>query len=1613
MLISAKPSNSLVETPSIEEVTRGYSPSDYGVIGSNIAAAQNAWNHGLTGTAIDWVYYNLLPHIEPSPQVTQEVYDKSYAPKLGISFDATKTEAQLDWQIQTVGKNMAVQQQMQGKNRAISQTVTAFGTGFLDPINIGLMVASGGTGISRNAYASANLAAQAGKPYLSAFHTTRGGIQNYLALSAPAELVYASATEDLGINDYTHDTLLMSAGSTLGFALGMGGLNFPKNVRKASEIKTRQTQDAIYRNRMDGTYKEYHAQYDPETTTPVTRDIGGGQKVIDILKTVDASADPHIRAIIDKNPRLKQIAERKLVEKDLTQQDVYDAATVLHMHETHVLLREISGELAKEFRAKEGSIVKNEIEFKQTATRISEAILKGDTSKLTGADIMFLREKFGIVIGIEPTAKQRAVVPEVGLISNASRTMRAESKATTVPTMEGMQKRVGLAKSHELEYRQLVKEISSLVNKIILGKDVIPAKVQDVDLEAVLTQRALGANTFGQLGIEIADVYTMFDGDQTSGIGAQFSSRVLTTIVHEDFHQLQDLSPKVHKQIENLIESTPKLKQILLNEIKRSGYEKGDYFEFDLKKFPWIKNIYPQSVIGNTAFVPKNQVEKVPLLMEWYITRPEFWNTAKKKSPSLYKKLVALLKGSLEKAIEFLRLKRSDFFKDMDNFDKADNVAASLKKILQGLREEGAIPSQLAKLKKGIISNENLSAKSQKPYEPAYKNPNLTARTRELDRQNANNIEYLEKRIVDLVGDEALAQSLFVLPKQSKGETGRKEHIVKLIDDLENAGLGHVVPAIDTIVRNLQGTAARRAAVSKALRKNDTVEGNTIVMNQLREAGAPSETLSRIGYILLNKDLSTGDKIGKVAQYLGEEDRAMVLRLLHNKSAEQALIGKIEGIKLKKDKIKQLKTILDGSLRQNVKLGPSVQRKIEAQIIKDQSPLIEYLVDNDLLELFLGDDPTKYMSSYFDKHFSSEQAKKLYGDQLEQASLAFHMDVMQSIRDGETTAKLKDIEEFENFIELVKTVNRGQLAEINRLGINIRESKAFTGYSFSYSREVVKDMGKKEFYNYMIKVMDSVQTAKNHGGVMEDAKNNRVVEFDPDKFVKDMYTAVVAGEYQFEDVTTPNKSIAGALRKSAKIAYKPEYQVEALVKFSNFKNLGRLLLDQIRGRSEKIALIKNLGHDPYQTLQNVVRSQALTRAPGYKTFNMTAKQITGMLDNPVDVSIASSFQKVRQGSNILYLAGSGMSALSDIPLTISTLQYLNADFNFKSFVDSYKKAIETQFKGENKEMAAWYRSQGAGFDLLTRTIAQRVVTGEQIDGGMMGKANQFVFEINGLNRITATHQQLFIDVLSMSLADAVRGNGNSRLLSHLRSYGFTTADIAQLGKHVEKTPDGIDRLAPSSITNAKLQGKLQAFYLQNMKEAVMEPDVGAQALSRLGLEAGTYAGEAARTAFQYSSFMLGMARVVYRRFLNGYDGDSKHNAFKMAHLVTYLGMAIAFAYMTTIMKDLSKFKEPINPFDMTQFDFIRILKQSGITTIGELGIDAAMFGPSEVFSPITGQAIDLASGNFADGLEPFSGQQYPVIGPALEKAVGFVAGETMLNIQKDQLEKADTAKIEE
>ena len=105
--------------------------------------------------------------------------------------------------------------------------------------------------------------------------------------------------------------------------------------------------------------------------------------------------------------------------------------------------------------------------------------------------------------------------------------------------------------------------------------------------------------------------------------------------------------------------------------------------------------------------------------------------------------------------------------------------------------------------------------------------------------------------------------------------------------------------------------------------------------------------------------------------------------------------------------------------------------------------------------------------------------------------------------------------------------------------------------------------------------------------------------------------------------------------------------------------------------------------------------------------------------------------------------------------------------------------------------------------------------------------------------------------------------------------------------------------------------------------------------------------------------------------------------------------------MTTVLKDLSKFKEPIDPLDMTFFDFTRVLRQSGVLGITELGLNAAQFGPTATLSPIAGMATDVLSGDVAKGLKPLTGQQFPVIGPVIQKAIGFVMGETVQEMQND------------
>jgi hypothetical protein len=1635
MIIPERDPNSLIRTRTLSEIAgQDYSPTDYGVVEGLKATSLATIERNFTVTAADWVkQYDERRDMKMGKYapVTQEEFDASPAAKYGLEFRSNENPYSFQRRIQKSAKLSYYDEMARGQDRQASQLVASLGVGLVtDPANFI------GVGLGANV-AKGSLYAAAGRAKAAAYHTTKGTFKNTLAYGAAFEVPYAFMSNDLGVEEYTVDHLQMSMAmngvfSTL-LSAGTGTLAY----RSAAKVRKAKADYDAYNSMMTGDY-----------TMPQT------------LESVYASGDKAIARVIRENKRLSDVAEGRVVADEMTLEDTFLVASVLKAHETNLKMTTMASKMADDFLAQVNSgevgIFKARKEYEARVKRVGDAVLFGKVQNLTDVDVEFitengiqirkrgdavdqnggsaqlhpeytLTEDYGVVTNAESSANQSLIEASYKAQKLEQRYFQLLKKAEDAHRLDGYSTKqealehAALLKKQAEElkpkvdsaigavdnvigetYARIVEDANSMVNDVFFGEKIIPATIRRK--EFVDEYNAIAWVVDNELRNYISQPHTLFYlSEHTSQhipdakipASELLFTRVLSAMFHESWHIVQELDPNAYNKLLDIAKSR-KIKKALDEILEKRGYY----------SHPWYKE--------KDAFTE----EAGSHLLEFALAQPEFWIQLNKTDSTLAGKYKLMVNNLLSYAASVLKV---DGFESLLSLRKPESVAKRVAKVIATLRENVDQIKRIKKIKDQLGGWRNRSLNISK--KTAYDNPNFKSRAEEMRKYSADPVKYLEDTIESMLGDEQAMPEL--LPNQlPETAADLNEYIATTVVKLDKMGLGHITPYVKDSLVNQIGSQKRRIAIMKVIRKGDPTEDVIgALLKNLKDKKAPLDLVQRIGFILKDEDLSMTEKLGKVNRYFHEENLAMILRNVHNATVARNLKAAVDAKKTPKEKMDQLKTMLDGSLREGVQRNTSIQRAVDAQIIKDQSPLIEYLVNNDLLEVFLGEDPTHYMSSYRELVAKNPEVARIYGENLKEGSLQLHLDLMDSISSGAIPLKWKDVEEFQGLVDIIKTINLGQMAEINHLGVNMRQRKGFTGYSMRYDRQVVSAMSEKEFVSFMLGVVDAETTERLHGGVMEGRRTTTLpVEtrkaksgkqeartfdtFEIKEFLSRFYGEIVSGRFEEED-TAAAKSIIGSMRKAAKIAFKPEHRNEAMIKLSNFENLGRLLLEQIRNRSEKIASVKNLGHDPYGMVMGVARNAGLAKVKGFDILDATAKQVTGMLDNPVDVDIANNFQKVRQFSNVLFLAGSGISALSDIPLMLTTLQYLGNDVTFKDFVASYRQAADAQFRGNNKQKAAWFRSQGAGFDIITRQTAQRVVTGESYAGGLLGAANQLMFELNGLNRITATHQQVFLDLITNSIGHQLRtGDINPVLKSRMLEFGFTEKEISALAKYVVKTPDGKYRLGSSNIKNAPLQRKLSGFYMTYMKEAVIEPDAGAMAISRLGLEAGTITGETARVALQYSSFMLAMSRVVYRRFLHGYSGEGKHNAYKMAHLITYVGTALAFAYMSTVLKDLSRAKEPINPLNMTFFDFSRILRQSGVLGVAELGLNAAQFGPTSTLSPIAETAVDVVSGDVAGGLKPLTGQQYPIIGPVLQKAIGFVMGETVQNVQNDLVDRA-------
>jgi hypothetical protein len=1594
---------------------------------------------------------------EDDPRVSEDYfYNQSPAAKLGLEYDAKENQASLDYRIYKAANLARAAEYSTGRDRTLRNFAAAFAGTMVDPLVFAPI------SLPTKAAKLGKLHALAGNRAAAAFHTAKGTFKNVLAVNAAYEVPYAMAMNDLNVQKYTFDHLEMSMAMNFGFAGLFGGVHGYVASRQALKSQHILKQDAEFTKTFEtGSFIEQLRNIEGSDSFivgqmldrfPVLKDWANGRTDTPLTAV---EADAAIKIIMQQRTHLRMQAAAVLSAKRLASRASKKSVNrLLALHKRQVAqLNDLFmfGKLPKDMSPAEKSILK---ELSDKGIRIDDEAQ------------------------VHPT--EESIVPDVGYVSEAAKIygeriqQRVNDADKTAIQIAKLKKQIreideelqrGGDPDLLLERDALIRDADELNkkfrNEVDRVTEIVGANYSRMLLEA---QDVVDQIIFGQEDVvivkrdpasyvRIREGKGKYQGKPTKTLGAIRHAESLITYVNEPYFFITRTAKELKKAEANA-KKKKKILQITDFRVKE-GFTTTDSAAF-LSVFRTlmhesvhhIEQIDPKSyellhsIAKDTATLPgapgleklirdtvievgyskdKSRNEVAPKLIEFAIGQPFFWDTLKQQNPELYfkmSKIIDYLADNLNKTVnKYDSVPLNVNIKNTTNpFELATRIATTLTEIKNKA-------SFKAKLKEAINKRDeqqaNLESTPSRFDDAEFSSEAFEAGAKEQAKFAADPIAFIDDSVTKLLGgDETVLPSLMALTKLP---TAKLPPAIKtFVDEMEERGHGWMTQDVAlSMVSKVQAARKRNRQVAKIVLKNKDFESTLNGLIKLTDEGLPLEVAQRVGYILLSERGGDAARIGRVNNFLETEAHAALLRTMHDEVTSQSLRSTVNSHRSAKKRIDQLSTIMDGSRRAGVTLGTSLGTHKTIQKQLDQNPLLDYIVKNDLLEIFLGEDPTKYMSSYINKATGSKELAKLYGSNLKEASMLMHRDIMTAMSTGKIPKKWRGVEVWEGLIDTIQKTNRNQLGQMNALGITIQDRKGFSGISMTYDRAYVKNMGYEAFEAKMLDMINMPETIKAHGGLMAERPSSTKAgltdagkhkKFNPKTFLRGLYNEIVEGQF-IQDTDITNPSVLGGYRKAAKVVFKESKRIDALIEFGNRRNIGRFMLEQIASRSENIALVKHVGHDANGILLSLIPPQA-TALSKLKT-KATVDQVTGLLDTPVDANLAANFKAVRQVQNIAMLGGAGFSSLSDIPLVWSTLQYLGvADDGLPAYFARYQQAIGRQFKGNDKEMANWFRQQGAAFDHVTRTLAQRVVTDDSGATGKINAGNEFLFEANFLGPLTASHQQLFVDMLTMGLAKQLRAKEMNPLTrERLNEFGITDKEIVQIAKYVEKTPDGVYRIGPYNVTNPKLQSKLSGFMNQYMREGVIEPDVGAQALSRLGLQAGTGGGETARLALQYSSFMIAMGRVVYRRFLNGYTGDNKTAGYRNAHMFAYFGMALAAAYLSTVLKDMSRFKTPMNPLDMTEQEWMRVIRQSGLLAYYEPFFNAAQFGTDAAFGPAVGTATDVASLDFGDAIKPYTGQNLPVIGPIV-KQTAHIANEIIINFLGEETERSASAPID-
>ena len=708
---------------------------------------------------------------------------------------------------------------------------------------------------------------------------------------------------------------------------------------------------------------------------------------------------------------------------------------------------------------------------------------------------------------------------------------------------------------------------------------------------------------------------------------------------------------------------------------------------------------------------------------------------------------------------------------------------------------------------------------------------------------------------------------------------------------------------------------------------------------------------------------------------------ADVINAVRNKNGVEIPLEEVEDIlKILESKLKKRSSAfgeddLNSLIQEAAKL--SQQAKINAAILKRNALLAARSYGN-ILEAIKVDpeNPSRALSALMvgDAKYS---AKGLYSVDAKQhaimtdsaGALAADLqknDLLMIFQSNELNAKIhmelfdglgkSGSVEAKQIAESIKKIQLRLLKRKNRSGANIGELKNYVVRQ-SHDTMLLRDAGKAAWVADIKNFIDKEKTFE-----------FKPIDKTEDEFLSDIFINLQSGNHM---KTSEQLHIDGALNKLS--GYKTATNLakslsgERILHFKDGASsyaysqkysrmsLPEAVLNGISHDAQSIGLMETFGPNPRAMFDRVLKdmetktkgSIALFDTIKRKSLNNQFAELDGTTrargaGKPV-LGMKTDFAGIASGyrmlQNMAKLGGATISSFSDITTNASWINSNTERGIFGSYAEAFKFVFDGFKKTEEKKQLAMLLN--VGVDTWLGNVHARFGANDS-GPGMIAKAHQMFFRLNGMNWWNSAQKEGLVGMLSADLAVYSGRNFNDipkQTQRVLNQYGITGVEWQLFRGMNMKAVDGNNYLVPSLIDDLpsskidlvlrnrtgnlnitenmriefkdELRTKLSSYFVDSADAAIPTPGARERSIMNQGTSRGTVLGEAVRMIGQLKGFPItyvtkGMSRQYHAK------GGGASGVIGLSQMMVGTTM---MGYLSMSLKDIIKGKEPMDVFN--------------------------------------------------------------------------------------------------